>query len=185
MLTDYATNRDSWISLAIGAVNKSLAKASASAKEPASKEKAPPALIDRKEAKNLFIRMLYPGGTGEWSKEVGFKGSIPKVENLRLELKRIGKSIVKNFSALLHVVLVVVTTPRYLQAKTHFLGLSPSSWVDIENKCLMAAIAYIELLCLGAVVLVYAGLMVHYPDKRICAEVKSERVFDATGYRVI
>jgi len=37
LLTDYITRRDSWISLVISTVNKSLAKASASAEEPASK----------------------------------------------------------------------------------------------------------------------------------------------------
>ena len=64
-LTDYVTRRDSWISLVINTVNKSLAKASSSAEEPADKEKAPLAPIGRKEAKNLFIRMFYLGGTGE------------------------------------------------------------------------------------------------------------------------
>ncbi len=55
---------------------------------------------------------------------------------------------------------------------------------DIENKCLMAAIAYIESLGLGAVVLVYDGFMVHGLEEKIYAEEMSEWVFEATGYRV-
>ncbi len=83
----------------MNAINKALTKASASAKEPADNEKAPPTTIGRKEANNLFIRMLYLGGSGEWSNEVGFKGSIPKEEVPRLDLKRIGKAIVSLPSA--------------------------------------------------------------------------------------
>jgi hypothetical protein len=49
--------------------------------------------------------MLYLGGSGEWSKEVGFKGLISKVEDLTLELKRIGKAVVKHFPALHHAVM--------------------------------------------------------------------------------
>ena len=55
---------------------------------------------------------------------------------------------------------------------------------DIENKCPMAAIAYIESLGLSAGVLVYGGFMTHDPEERISAEVTSEWVFEATGYRI-
>ena len=68
MLTGYFTDRDSWISLVINTVNRAIDKASVSADEPAGKDKAPPAFVGRKEAKNLFIRMLYLGGSGKWSK---------------------------------------------------------------------------------------------------------------------
>jgi hypothetical protein len=184
LLTDYVTRRDSWISLVISTVNKSLAKASASAEEPAGKEKAPPAPIGRKEAKNLFIWMLYLGGTGEGSKEVGFKGSIPKVEDLRLELKRIGKAIVKHFPALHHVVLAVGHDAEVCANKNPLSMVVSLIMGDIENKCLMAAIAYIETLGLGAAVLIYDGFMVQDPEERISAEVTSEWVFEATDYRI-
>jgi hypothetical protein len=72
--------------------------------------------------------MLYLGGSGEWSKEVGFKGSIPKVEDLRLELKRIGKAIVKHFLAVRQSVLSVAHDAEVCESKPHFLGLCPSSW---------------------------------------------------------
>ena len=55
---------------------------------------------------------------------------------------------------------------------------------DIGNKSSMAAIAYIESLGLAAAVLVYDGFMVHDPEERISAEVMSEWVFEATGYRI-
>jgi hypothetical protein len=184
LLTDYVTRRDSWISLVINTVNKFLAKASASAEEPASKKKAPPALNDTKGANNLFIRILYLGGTGEWSKEVGFKGSIPKVEDLRLELKRIGKGIVKHFPALHQVVMVVAHDAEVCESNNPLSRVVSLIMGDIENKCLMAAIEYIESLGLAANVLVYDGFMVHGPEEQIRAEKMSEWVFEATGYRV-
>ena len=55
---------------------------------------------------------------------------------------------------------------------------------DIENKYLMAVIAYIESLDLGAVVLVYDKFMVHNPKEQIFAEEINEWVFDTTIYRV-
>ncbi len=61
--------------------------------------------------------MLYLGGSGEWSKELGFKGSIPKVEDLRLELKRIGKAIVKHFPALHQAVLAVAHDDEVCEGK--------------------------------------------------------------------
>ena len=182
LLTDYVIRRDSWISLVINTVNKSLAKASASAEEPTRKEKAPPALIGRKEAENLFIRMLYLGGSWAWSKEVRFKGSIPKVGDLRLELKRIGKAIVKHFPALHHAVMAVAHDAEVCASKHPLYRDVSLIMGNIENKCLMAAITYIESLGVGAAVLIYDGFMSHDPEERICAEVMSEWVFDATGY---
>ena len=55
---------------------------------------------------------------------------------------------------------------------------------DIENKRLMAAIAYIETLSLGTIVLVFDGFMVHDPEERICDENMSEWAFEDTGYRI-
>ena len=78
--------------------------------------------------------MLYLGGTREWLKEVGFKGSIPKVEDLRLELKRIGKAIVKRYPALHHVVLAVAHDAEICASKNPVSRVvSLIIVVDIEN----------------------------------------------------
>jgi hypothetical protein len=48
----------------------------------------------------------------------------------------------------------------------------------------MAAIPYIESLGLGAAVFVFDGFTTHDPEELICAEEITERVFQATGYRI-
>jgi hypothetical protein len=96
--------------------------------------------------------MLYLGGSAEWFKEVRFKGSIPKVEELRKELKRIGNAIVKHYPAL-HLSVLATAHDTDECASNNPLSRSLSLiWGDVENKCLMAAIAYIETPVLGAAV---------------------------------
>jgi hypothetical protein len=51
--------------------------------------------------------MFFLGGSWEWSKEIGYKSSFPKVKELKEELKRVGKAVVKHFSVLYQSVLVV------------------------------------------------------------------------------
>jgi len=184
LLTDYVPNRGSCLSLVINTVNKALAKALASTEEPAGKKKAPSALIGRKISKKLFIRMLFLGGFIEWAKDVRFKGSIPKVKELRKELKRIGNAIVKHSPAL-HLSVLAVTRDAEVCASKNPLSRKHSLILgDIENRCLMAAIAYIESLGLGADVLDCDGFVTHNPEEKICVEEMSERVFEATGYRI-
>ncbi len=120
MLTDNVANQGFRILLIVNIVNKVLYIASASPKHPGSKEQAPPALLGRKEAKNLLIRMLYLGNPDYWSKEVGYKGSIPKFEELRVELKRIENAIVKHFPVLHHDVLVVAHDTDVFAKKNTF-----------------------------------------------------------------
>ncbi len=169
LLTSYVTGRDSWLSLVLNTVNKALANASASAEEPASREKAPPTHIGRKKAENLFIWMLVLGGFGEWSKDVGYIGSIPKVDGLRLELKRIEKPS-SSTSGASSICFGCGLRHRDMPSKNPLSKTLCIIMKDIENRCLMAAIAYIQTKGLGAAVLVYDKFMVHDPDQRICAE---------------
>ena len=55
---------------------------------------------------------------------------------------------------------------------------------DIENDCLMAAAAYGEALGLHVAIFVFDGFMAKDPEGRISAADMSDRVFEATGYRI-
>jgi hypothetical protein len=78
--------------------------------------------------------MLYLDGTREQSKEAGFKSFIPQKEDPRLELKRIGKVIVKHFPALHHVVLAVAHDAEICASKNPVSRVvSLIIVVDIEN----------------------------------------------------
>ena len=128
--------------------------------------------------------MLYLGGSAKRFKEVGFKGSIPKVEELRKELKRIGTAIVKHYPALHQSVLAAAHDTDECASNNPLSRTLSLIMGDIENKCLMAAIACIETLGLNAAVLVFDGFMVHDPEEQISAEFMSQWVFEDTGYRI-
>jgi hypothetical protein len=55
---------------------------------------------------------------------------------------------------------------------------------DIENACLMAAAAYVETSGLHVATFMFDGFMAKDPEGRISAEDMSDRVFEATGYRI-
>ncbi len=73
--------------------------------------------------------------------------------------------------------LVVANDAEIYESKNPLSRVVSLIMGDIENMCLMAAIAYIESLGLAAAVLAYDGIMVHDPEERISAEVISEWVF--------
>ncbi len=53
--------------------------------------------VTRVDIKKLFIYLLYQGGSGPWYKEHHFESNIRKIEDLKPELKRIDRKIVREY----------------------------------------------------------------------------------------
>ena len=87
LLKDYVGDRYAWYALVLDKVNGDPARRA----NPDAKE------VTREDAKKLFIRLLYQGGSGPWYKEHHFESNIRKVEELKAELKRIGRDIVRKY----------------------------------------------------------------------------------------
>ena len=181
LLADYVENRGTWLSLVITTVNTAATCHEANDED---SKAAAPNPIGRTEAKNLFIRVMYLGNPRKWYKDHAFNGTIPKVEDLANEMKRIGKVIAKKYPDQYKAVKVLPKDTQEFQEKNPLSRTLSLILGEIEDKCLMAAMNYVELLGLVMLVLVYDGFMIRDDENLINAVDMSEHVFKITGFRV-
>jgi hypothetical protein len=91
-LTSYCNHRDAWLDHVADTVNIYFAESDEEPKRPS---------ITTKEAKQLFIRVVYLGGTTNWYKKIGYKGTkITDVESLCKEMTKIADRFIALYPAL-------------------------------------------------------------------------------------